>query len=384
MWGVPDFDHYTFLVHFAADGVSGDGMEHLTSSQIIDSGTLSDPGSYRRALESVSHEFFHVWNVKRLRPVEFGPWDWTKPANTRSLWIAEGITNYYGDLMMRRAELQSDGDVLGTLARVISGVENAPGSKLMSAEDSSMAAPFIDGAVHRQHTNLRNTSISYYTKGEVIGLALDLLIRRKTRGQRSLDDVMRRMYDEFYLKSPNSTYYLKGRGFTGEDFARAVSETAGFDMSDFFARHVRGVESPPYDEALAAVGLRLVKTPSSQTAGIVIDQTDRVNLRLDSLRSNSPAETAGLQQGDILFSIGGRAVTRDTWRTALNSYGEGERVPISVRRNGKDMELFIVMGPPDSFNYHIEEIRNLTAGATAMRAAWLSGNPVRSALPAAR
>src|SRR6185295_16428305 len=169
----------------------------------------------------------------------------------------------------------------------------------------SMAAPFIDAALQRQRTNLLNTSLSYYLKGELIALNLDLLIRGWTRGQRSLDDVMRRAYDEFYVKSPNASYYLKGRGYSIEDFARVVSEIAGRDMTDWFAKYVRGVDSLPYDEALAAAGLRLVKTPAYQpyTAGIVVDRDERQSLRLGALHTDSAAERAGLQQGDTLVSI---------------------------------------------------------------------------------
>ena len=121
--------------------------------------------------------------MKRLRPIELGPWDFTRPANTRGLWIAEGITNYYGHLMQRRAGLWDDAKLFGTLGQQITEVENSPGSRLMSAEESSLSAPFIDDAPHAQQTNLANTSISYYPKGEVLGLVLDLLIRGKTGGR---------------------------------------------------------------------------------------------------------------------------------------------------------------------------------------------------------
>src|SRR6185503_4361857 len=139
MWGPPEFEEYTFLIHFAADDRSGDGMEHLTSTQIIQPGALGEPGVYERALGTVSHEFFHVWNVKRLRPLELGPWDFTRPLSTRGLWIAEGITNYYGHLMRRRAGLWDDTAILRRESQTITGIENAPGSQLMSAEDSSLS-----------------------------------------------------------------------------------------------------------------------------------------------------------------------------------------------------------------------------------------------------
>ena len=129
----------------------------------------------------------------------------------------------------------------------------------MNAEESSLTAPFFDLACHVQHTNLEQTSISYYDKGEDIAIVLDLLIRGRTAGRASLDDVLRRAYKEFYLDSPNATYYLRGRGYTDEEFERVASDAAGFDLTDFFTRYVRGTEPLPYDEAFAQVGLRLVK-----------------------------------------------------------------------------------------------------------------------------
>jgi len=372
MWGPPEFESYTFLFHFAADDRSSDGMEHLASTQIIEPGMLTD-GSYDNALRTAAHEFFHAWNVKRLRPVELGPWDWTKPAATRALWIAEGFTQYYGNLLYRRSGLEDSEDFLRGLADTISTIENNPANKLMSAEASSMAAPFIDTALHRQHTNLSNTSLSYYLKGELIALNLDLLIRAWTRGQRSLDEVMRRAYDEFYVKSPNASYYLKGRGYTIEDFARIVSEVAGRDMSDWFARYVRGVEPLPYNEAFAAAGLRLVKTAGYQpyTGGIVMDRDDGQTARLGSLRTDSPAQRAGLQEGDVLLSIGGKDVTRENWLATLNRYKQGDRINITVRRLRKTFATTMVLGEPDLYDYHIEELPNAPAAARDLRAAWL-------------
>src|SRR5215217_5780627 len=238
MWGPPEFEEYTFLLHFAADDHSGDGMEHLTSTQIIQPGALGDPGVYEETLGTVSHEFFHVWNVKRLRPQELGPWDFTRPVATRGLWVAEGFTNYYGHLMLRRAGIVDDKKFLAQEAETIKRVESAQGSRLMSAVESSLTAPFIDNAPHAQTTNLQNTSISYYPKGELIGMVMDLLVRGRSKGKSSLDDVMRAMYEEFYLKSPNSSYYLRGRGYQPEDLERMVASRSGADFSDFFKQHI--------------------------------------------------------------------------------------------------------------------------------------------------
>jgi predicted metalloprotease with PDZ domain len=262
LMGTPDYDSYLFMMHFDPTAPRGDGMEHLASTQIISTRALGDKGVAEDALDTAAHEFFHVWNVKRLRPVELGPWDFTRPVSTRSLWIAEGLTNYYGGLMQRRAGLLNDERYFRFLAGAIGSVENAPGSRLISAEEASLIASFIDRTPHYQRTNLAGTTVSYYSKGEVIGITLDLLIRGKTEGRASLDDVMRRMYEEFYLKSPAATYYSRGRGYTGADFERTVTQVTGADVSAFFARHVRGTEPLPYEEAFAYVGLRLVKSPA--------------------------------------------------------------------------------------------------------------------------
>src|SRR4030095_14083094 len=136
MWGPPEFDEYTFLIHFAADDESGDGMEHLTSTQIIEPGALGERGVYDDTLGTVAHEFFHVWNVKRLRPFELGAWDFTRPVSPRGLFVAEGFTNYYGHLMLRRAGLWDDAGFLRRESGTITAVENAPGTRLMSAEES--------------------------------------------------------------------------------------------------------------------------------------------------------------------------------------------------------------------------------------------------------
>jgi predicted metalloprotease with PDZ domain len=374
MWGPPEFEEYTFLIHFAADDRSGDGMEHLTSTQIIQPGALGEPGVYERALGTVSHEFFHVWNVKRLRPLELGPWDFTRPLATRGLWVAEGFTNYYGHLMLRRAGIWDDLAFLKQEADTIKGIESAPGSRLMSAEESSLSAPFIDDAPHAQVINLQNTAISYYPKGELIGMVMDLLVRGRTKGKASLDDIMRDMYEEFYLKSPNSSYYLRGRGYQTEDLERVASRRAGFDLSDFFKRHIRDVQVLPYDEAFAYAGLRLVKTQSEEPydAGLSLQFENPRAVIIENVRNNSPAEDAALQMGDVIVSLAGKEVTRD-WRRTLARFKRGDSVPVTVKRDRRTIKANIVLGQPERFDYRIEEKGDATAEQKQLRAAWLSG-----------
>ena len=374
MWGAPEFEEYTFLLHFAADDHSGDGMEHLTSTQIIEPGTLAEPDIYEATLSTASHEFFHVWNVKRLRPQELGPWDFTRPLSTRSLWVAEGFTTYYGHLMLRRAGVWNDKKYLEKLAETVKRIESVPGSRLMSAEESSLSAPFIDDAPHAQLTNIENTTISYYPKGALIGMVMDLFVRGRTNGKASLDDVMRDMYEEFYLKSSNDSYYLRGRGYQTEDLERVVSRRSGFDFGDFFKRHVRSVEVLPYDEAFSYVGLRLVKTQAKEPfdAGLSIPFDDPGEAIIDNVRNNSPAEDAGLQTNDELVSLGGKAVTKD-WLKTLARFKPGDSVAVTVKRGRRTIKTNIVLGQPERFDYKIEEMPGATAEQKRLRAAWLSG-----------
>jgi predicted metalloprotease with PDZ domain len=350
-------------------------MEHLTSTQIIQPGALGEPGVYERTLGTVSHEFFHVWNVKRLRPLELGPWDFSRPLATRGLWVAEGFTNYYGHLMLRRASLWDDRQFLKTEAETIDRIESAQGSRLMSAEESSLSAPYIDGAPHEQLVNLPNTAISYYPKGELIGMMMDLLVRGRTKGKASLDVIMRDMYEEFYVKSPNMTYYLRGRGYQTDDLEQIASRRAGFDLSDFFKRHIRNVEVLPYEEAFAYVGLRLVKTQSEEPfdAGLALQFEGPREAKIENVRNNSPAEDAGLQTNDEIVSLAGKTVTRDTWRQTLARFKAGDSVPITVKRDRRTIKANMVLGQPERFDYRIEEKMDATAEQKQLRAAWLSG-----------
>jgi predicted metalloprotease with PDZ domain len=376
MWGPPEFSEYTFLIHYAADDHSADGMEHLTSTQIIEPGALGEPGIYDATLGTVSHEFFHVWNVKRLRPAELGPWDFTRPLNTRGLWVAEGFTNYYGHLMLRRAGLWSDKKFLDREAQTIARIENAQGSKLMSAEESSLSAPFLDDAAHVQLTNLNNTSISYYPKGELIGMVMDLLVRGRTKGKTSLDDVMRQMYEEFYVKSSNSSYYLRGRGYQTEDLERVVSQVSGKDFTEFFKRYIRSVEVLPYEEAFGYAGLRLVKMQAKEPfdAGLSLEFEDRVAM-IQNVRNASPAEDAGLQANDEIISLAGREVSK-SWLKTLARYKFGDSIPITVKRDRRTIKTNIVLREPERFEYRIEEDTRVTPEQKTLRHAWLRGTRI--------
>ncbi len=272
LWGQQPVRHYTFMVHFL-DNKSGrgDGMEHTTSTQIIQPVPLATAGADSTALmgriEVFAHEFFHTWNMKRLRAAELGPFDYVRENHTRTLWIGEGITNYYGARTLHRAGLVDSAGYLERVARAVGQLQGAPGRRLMSAEQSSYNAWFFDGAPIRQQTNSANTNISYYNKGELLGWLLDLDIRARTGGRKTLDDVMRLMWQRFWLGRPTS-YYLQGHGYTVEDFRQAVDDVSGSDHRDFFRRYVAGVDELPYQEVLAKAGLRLSESGGKYTLSL--------------------------------------------------------------------------------------------------------------------
>ena len=258
MWGDPPTPSYTFLMHFM-DKNGGDGMEHLTSTHVSRPQSLADmadPETYLPRIEVISHEFFHTWSMKRLRAKELGPWDYTRENYTTTLWIGEGITNYYGARHMLRAGVWDTTRYLRRVARAVAQLEARPARRWMSAEESSLSAWLFDGVPLRQRVPADSASISYYNKGELLGWLLDLDIRARTGGRKSLDDVMRLMWRRFW-EAPAESYYLQGRGYTGADFQRAVSEVAGTDYGPFFRRYVSGTDELPYAEVLGRVGLRL-------------------------------------------------------------------------------------------------------------------------------
>ncbi|MGB8510562.1 MAG: hypothetical protein WCD76_19470, partial [Pyrinomonadaceae bacterium] len=237
------YSNYTFLLMLAPNG--GGGLEHLNSTALVYKRFGFRPDSdYRDFLTLAAHEYFHNYNVKRIRPDALGPFDYTKENYTRLLWVAEGITSYYENVLVRRAGLMSDKDYLAQLAKEIQTLQNTPGRLEMSTEESSFDAWI---KYYRPDENTVNSSVSYYDKGAIMGALLDLEIRKRSNGARSLDDVMRYLFTE---------YFKRERNYTPEDFQRAAELAAGTSLEDFFQRSVRGRAELDYDAALAAVGLR--------------------------------------------------------------------------------------------------------------------------------
>jgi predicted metalloprotease with PDZ domain len=259
VFGPPPIDQYTFLVNIGFPG--GDGMEHLTSTQISNQTPWTDTASLLPGTTTASHEYFHVWNVKRVRPQALGPFDYTQEQYIPSLWVAEGWTTYYGAVTLRRGGVEDTDAFYRRMAALIEQNLTAPGRLQLSARMASFHAPFWDGAPQPQPTNRDEVFFSYYTKGAGLAAFLDLFIRFQTANGRSLNDAFNNLKDRTWT-APKASYYLQGRGYTEEDVEQAVARAAGVPLKEWFDRHVAGTDDLPFDDALGWAGLRLVRPDS--------------------------------------------------------------------------------------------------------------------------
>jgi predicted metalloprotease with PDZ domain len=371
MMPAPDFQSYTFIFHFAPDINAGDGMEHLNSAEIMVRGELSD-ATLGEALGDAAHEFFHAWNVKRLRPAGLGPFDYTRENYTPLLWFAEGVTSYYSDRALLRSGIWSREKFLTALAGEIGALETEPGRRMMSAESSSFHAWFYDRSPQMQQTNFANATISYYSKGLVLGMLLDLEIRARTRGQKSLDDVLCLMYHRFYEGVPSS-YYGPGRGYEEKDILDAANTVSGSDFASFFDRYVRAMEPLAYNQTLALAGLKLRAVTGAGaplSLGIITDSV-ATGLRIAAVRPDGPADRAGLSRDDLLVAVDELSLATEELGNRLKIYAPGTEVPFTVERHGRRQRIWVKLDPPLASEYSIDELREATPEQTRLRGAWL-------------
>jgi predicted metalloprotease with PDZ domain len=245
------YKHYTFL----GIGPGRGGIEHANSTAVPFSGIGADRASRSRTLAFLAHEYFHHYNVKRIRPIALGPFDYDRPNVTDMLWVSEGFTSYYEYLMLVRSGRMTPQELLDALTRTIAAVENNPGRLFQSATASSRDT-WTQGPFGRGSSGVRRT-ISYYDKGLVLGLLLDFRIRHDTQNRKSLDTAMRTLYQRYYKKL--------GRGWTDAEFRRTCEETAGGGLADFF-EYATTTREIDYDRYLAYGGLRLERVPVQPAA----------------------------------------------------------------------------------------------------------------------
>jgi predicted metalloprotease with PDZ domain len=386
--GLP-YEHYTFIVHVAD---AGGGLEHLNSTVCGVSRTSFAPWSnYRRVLFLFSHEFFHLWNVKRIHPDVLGPFDYNREVYTHLLWAMEGSTDYYAYLILCRAGLVTPEEYFEQQASDIMDLELQPGrnwtSLALSSFNTSTAWPFSPSG------DPPNRYISYYLKGGLVGLLMDLEIRRRTQNERSLDDVLRILMDR---------YGAKGVGFPETTYQEVVEEVAGGSMAEFFVRYVEGVDELPFEEMLGAAGLELtrrVKNPDRRKTGengddesseapygwLGITYPRSFNPRMAGPEASGallqsvydPGPSAGvLYPGDEVMAVDTIRVTggQDLDARIRANFAPGTAVKIQLFRRGRLEEVTVTVGATPPNEYKIARVKEPGALQRALYEDWLKAS----------
>ncbi|MBB6610064.1 M61 family metallopeptidase [Pontibacter sp. Tf4] len=353
-------DRYVFIVHNLQRG--GGGLEHLNSTTLQTSrfnyGTES---GYTGFLSLVAHEYFHLWNVKRLRPAPLGPFNYNEENYTRLLWVSEGITSYYDDLIVRRAGLMPEQRYLDVVAGSISNVENTPGNKVQSVSESSFDAWI---KYYRQNENSNNAEVSYYTKGGVLGQLLNMEIMKSTNGAKSLDDVMRSMYNRYYKQLD--------RGFTEKEFQAAIEQAAGHSMDAFFRDYVHGTSTPDYNKYFNAAGLRLVNLNEQNVSGSwgATTSFNDGRLTITGVTRGSSAYEAGLNVKDEVIAINGYRVGNDIDRY-VGGVQPGDELEVLISRDGILQIVPVKVLKDTRVRYKFEKIEKPTSAQLEIYNKWL-------------
>ncbi|HEX6998856.1 MAG TPA: PDZ domain-containing protein [Gammaproteobacteria bacterium] len=375
----PPFDRYVFLGLAVGEGYGG--LEHRASTSLIFSrddlpkpGEPSVTGDYQRFLALASHEYFHTWHVKRTKPAAFVPYDLSRRNHTRLLWVFEGFTSYYQEIMLLRSGLVGAAAFLQRLGELATRVYRVPGRLKQSLE----AASFDAWDVHyKPEPHSVNTSVSYYGKGALAALALDLELRRDTGGKVSLDTVMLELWRR---------YGAKGVGVPEDGFEALVGEVSGLDLAAFFDGVVRGTQDPPLEELLRDFGITLGFRPQTGpddkggtrradadgevlALGCITRERD-AGLELVAVLDGGPAERAGLEPGDVLIALDRLKVNERNLRRRLARFEAGERVTASVFRGDELIEVGLVLRPAPLDTVYLEPDDGDPA-AVERRKAWL-------------
>ena len=363
-WGLFPYRRYLFMNLIVE---AGGGLEHARSSVLMTSrwkaGTRK---GYLDWLGLVAHELFHAWNVKRLRPAALGPFDYEAETYTRSLWVAEGITSYYDDLLVHRAGLSTSAEELERLSRQIEKLQTTPGRRVQSMELSSSDAWI---KLYRPDESTINTAVSYYTKGAVVAFLLDAEIRRATGGAKSLDDAMRLAWQRFPPE----------RGFRREEMRRVFSDVAGRDLGELLDRALDSTEELDYRPALEWLGLRFAEPKKNEgkeheePAGWLGADTKVEDGRLlvTQVRRGTPAAEAGVDAEDEILALDGWRIPPRELDERLEAYRPGQEATLLVARRGRLLELPVTLGekPPEQWKLEIDP--KASDEQVAHRKAWL-------------
>jgi predicted metalloprotease with PDZ domain len=331
--GLPYRD-YAFFIHLAQK--RGGGLEHANgTSLIIARDGLKPRERYLEFLLLAAHELFHAWNGKRLRPEGLGPFDYSREAYTRMLWVVEGWTSYYEKILLRRARLATPDEVLGLWAERIRKYQETPGRRVESLMNAS-----FDAWIHhyQQSDNSPNATISYYEKGQLVALLLDLELRRRSRGRRSLDDVLLLLYERFGEREV---------GYPDKAVREAAEEVARGSLKTFFDRYVDGTEELDFEEPMDELGLRIVaenEEPPRVDLGILLEDRDDRAAKVATVLAGGPAAAAGLDAHDEVVAWSGVRVDRPGLERRLQVHRPGDRVEVTVFRGDLLRQFSVVLG----------------------------------------
>ncbi len=354
------FDTYTFFYHFPR-GPGGGGMEHAYSTAIEISAEAMKENL--DALTSVSaHEFFHLWNVKRIRPQSLEPIDYTKENFTRALWFSEGVTSTAEGIIQLRAGLLGERQYLYRLSDEITELERRPGHLTQSAEDSSLDA-WLEGFSYYRRPE---RSISYYNKGELLGIVLDLAVRNSTADRASLREVLQWM---------NANYARKGFFFDDSNGVRRAAEAVSHaDLASFFSNYVAGTEEIPWDDFLRSVGLHVeAATITVPDPGFIASRSFDGPMSVVAVTPGSDAERAGLQVGDTIVELLGQPAGQES-RQELARLSPGDSLSLKVQsRRAGERQLKWKVGSRQEVDYDVKDLDQVTDEQRARRAAWLKG-----------
>ncbi len=360
---LPDFDFgtYTFLACYAPH-VDGDGMEHRNSTVLTSTRSLSEGGQDRN-IGTVAHEFFHAWNVERIRPASLEPFDFEDANISGELWFAEGFTSYYTNLSLCRAGIISPEEYAKRLAGVLSYVVNYPGRQYFGPVGMSYQAPFVDAATSVDEVNRENTFISYYSYGNVLGLALDLLLRKLDSGK-NLDDFMKLVWVRHGKEQVP---------YTLEDLKSILQEYSSEEFADsYFSNYIYDSKLPDFNVLLAEFGIEIsVANPERPTLGARIVQEDEHWLLSSNPIRGSGLYRAGFSMGDRILSINGQKPTGElSVAQVLEEFKPGETIELNYSRYGKTGTKEVVLGSDRSFKTQL--MTDIDKETRGRRDAWLT------------
>lgn len=352
-------DQYIHFIQNVDKG--GGGLEHLNcQTSQVNRWVYDKEEPYLKFLGLISHEYFHLWNVKRIRPIELGPFDYNKENYTELLWVAEGITSYFDDLFLKRAGFHTDESYLKAVAYNINRLENQPGKNVMSLDQSSKLA-WVKAYLSNENSN--NVTISYYNKGMLVAWMLDVEIFSSTNGDKRLDDVMLTLFNRYY-KDLN-------RGFSYSEFVETCADVCGKPMNDFFDRYTKTTEALPYDDYLKTTGYALINKAEEKPSLGITTKSENGKCVISFVRSGSSAAEAGLSVNDELISINGWRII-DKINTSVPGYNTDTEVDLVYARDGRMYGAKAALKKSETVKYEITAEEVLTEEQKKFQKVWLN------------